>query len=177
MSVFSYEQMNTGRKDLELLLYGTIILYHNVLIMGQDVADLKDLNYKIVEFDCRNWTTKNKMHKQVKELLEFPDYYGKNLDALVDCLRHDVIINEKGGLCILLKNFEIFKDKFSEYSQSFLNVLAYISHYHQLFGKILLTLVHSNNPKIDSTLAPVGAFTIYWNPKEFLDSTRGLSDK
>ena len=177
MPVFSYEQINEGRKDLELLAFGTIILYHNNLIMEQDVGELKDLKYKIVEFDCRNWTTKNKMHKQLKELLEFPDHYGKNLDALVDCLRQNETISEKGSLCLLLKNFETFKDKFSKYSQSFLDVLAYISHYHQLFGKTLLTFVHSNNAEIDSILSPVGAFTIYWNPKEFLASTRGFSNK
>ena len=38
----------------------------------------------ILDFsNCKNW---NDMHQLVMKELDFPDYYGKNLDALWDCL-------------------------------------------------------------------------------------------
>lgn len=42
-------------------------------------------------------------HDYLKEVFSFPDYYGKNLDALYDCLseknidRINVINSDKGG--------------------------------------------------------------------------------
>lgn len=37
--------------------------------------------------DARRMRTKEEMHTYLKEALDLPEYYGKNLDALFDCLR------------------------------------------------------------------------------------------
>lgn len=39
---------------------------------------------KIIELDGN--IIKEKSHDYLKEVFDFPDYYGKNLDALYDCL-------------------------------------------------------------------------------------------
>ncbi len=36
--------------------------------------------------DFRNIQNMEEAHKEIEEAFEFPDYYGKNLDALSDCL-------------------------------------------------------------------------------------------
>ncbi len=36
--------------------------------------------------DCRCMTDREAAHEYLKTLFSFPDYYGKNLDALYDCL-------------------------------------------------------------------------------------------
>ena len=36
--------------------------------------------------DAKLLTDKEEAHKYLAQLLEFPDYYGNNLDALADCL-------------------------------------------------------------------------------------------
>jgi ribonuclease inhibitor len=36
--------------------------------------------------DCENMTDRERAHEYIAEELDFPDYYGKNLDALFDCL-------------------------------------------------------------------------------------------
>ncbi len=33
------------------------------------------------------------VHQRIQEALDFPDYYGKNLDALWDCLNRDCDVN------------------------------------------------------------------------------------
>ncbi len=36
--------------------------------------------------DFSNITTKDDIHEYISKILSFPDYYGRNLDALYDCL-------------------------------------------------------------------------------------------
>ena len=38
------------------------------------------------KLDFANVTTKEELHDLLAEKLELPDYYGRNLDALYDCL-------------------------------------------------------------------------------------------
>ena len=41
---------------------------------------------KTVILDCEELIQKEQTHIYLAEVLNFPDYYGKNLDALFDCL-------------------------------------------------------------------------------------------
>ena len=36
--------------------------------------------------NCKNLTQRGQAHRYLAHMLDFPDYYGKNLDALFDCL-------------------------------------------------------------------------------------------
>lgn len=44
-------------------------------------------------------------HEYIKEKLDFPEYYGENLDALFDCL------TEIGRKIIIIKNSDIVDDE------------------------------------------------------------------
>lgn len=41
---------------------------------------------KNVYLDAREFVDKEASHLYLKEMLDFPEYYGANLDALYDCL-------------------------------------------------------------------------------------------
>ena len=41
---------------------------------------------KRVILDCEKLLRRRQAHLYLAEIMEFPDYYGKNLDALYDCL-------------------------------------------------------------------------------------------
>lgn len=41
---------------------------------------------KKITLDFESISNKEEMHKYLAEKFEFPDYYGKNLDALFECL-------------------------------------------------------------------------------------------
>lgn len=41
---------------------------------------------QMVFLDTREFTDKEASHAYLKVMLDFPDYYGNNLDALYDCL-------------------------------------------------------------------------------------------
>ena len=36
--------------------------------------------------DCREFTDRERAHRTLQKVLGLPDYYGRNLDALWDCL-------------------------------------------------------------------------------------------
>ena len=39
-----------------------------------------------VQLSAAGWDTPEKAHEELAKALHFPEYYGKNLDALHDCL-------------------------------------------------------------------------------------------
>lgn len=41
---------------------------------------------KEILIDCTSIENSRQLHERLAELLDFPEYYGKNLDALYDCL-------------------------------------------------------------------------------------------
>lgn len=53
---------------------------------------------KTVIIDCEKLYQKDQAHLYLAQVFSFPDYYGKNLDALFDCLV------ELGKCTIVLKN-------------------------------------------------------------------------
>lgn len=56
---------------------------------------------KNVVIDCEKLLHKKEAHLYLAQMLDFPDYYGKNLDALFDCL------TEMGECTIALKGESI----------------------------------------------------------------------
>ena len=67
-------------------------------------------------------------HKYLKEIFNFPDYYGENLDALYDCL------SEKDNLEIMIVNDE-------EANESSLDILGVIDDVSLEYGNITVTYI------------------------------------
>ena len=59
---------------------------------------------KKVILDCEKLLRRKQAHLYLAEMLDFPDYYGKNLDALYDCL------TELGECAIELKGADILQE-------------------------------------------------------------------
>jgi hypothetical protein len=63
-------------------------------------------------------------------------------------------------------------EKFPDVAHAILDIVADNARRFLLTGKRFVTLVHSSDPAIN--LEPVGATPVLWNPKESLNSKRGL---
>jgi RNAse (barnase) inhibitor barstar len=66
---------------------------------------------KTYVFDGKDFISERRMHEIFKEKLDFPNYYGMNVDAFWDCI-FETVANEKGSF--IFNNFSVFKKNIGE---------------------------------------------------------------
>ncbi|CCK26682.1 Barstar (barnase inhibitor) [Streptomyces davaonensis JCM 4913] len=160
---------------LRLMINSFITLYWRRSLLDEAVGRLREDGYRVVELDAGRWAAAADMHRDIAAALEFPDYYGKNLDALNDCLR-DVESYEYGttrdatGLVLAFTGYDRFRRAEPDAAQSLLDILADRARSAALFGHRILCLVQSDDPDIE--FEPVGAMPVDWNDAEWSDAKR-----
>ena len=169
------------RDDLafRLLRDGPVTLFWRPRLMIEATDWLNDHGYQVVRLAAREWSSDRDMHAAVAAALDFPDYYGRNLDALNDCLR-DVVSHDYGwspdsaGLAIVFTGYDAYTARNPRSAQIVLDLLADHSRVAMLFGRPLVVLVQSDDP--DVRFEPVGASSAHWNEAEWLNSNRGTGN-
>lgn len=164
MTFFQDRPDEWQRLDFRILQNGWSNLYWKQGILDNDIEWFRSENFEIVQFDCTKWKEADNIHKDLKVMLGFPDYYGANFDALNDCLS-DLEISS--GLVVVFRSFHLLDKKISH---SLLDVFANNSRQHLLFGRKLLTLVQVDDPNYQ--IDPIGACAVLWNSEEWLNSNR-----
>lgn len=74
---------------------------------------------EIIEVDFSDCKYLGEIHKDLKQQLNLPDYYGENLSALWDCLRYYSFENTKR----IVKGISELPSELKEYMNSLLEVL------------------------------------------------------
>lgn len=171
MTAFKDDTDDFQRLDFELLKNGATTLYYRPAFLSENIEWLMAHNYRIDSFDCTTWITVEDMYTAFAVTLEFPDYFGRNLDALNDCLC-DLNISEDGGRALVFHRYDAFESKMTEIAWKILDIIETRSRNYLLFGKRLLALVQSDNPQIKFN--GLGAQHADWNRCEWLNTNRGL---
>lgn len=171
MAAFSTDEREWQRLDLRLLQNSPVALYHSAVLLDEDLTLLRTEGYTIDEFDCSKWRTESDFHADMAARLAFPDYYGRNLDAFNDCIG-EIEVPDSGGRAIVFRRFDSFARRESRVAQVILDILASASWHCLLFGRRLLTLAQSDDPR--TQFEPIGAHPVLWNPREWMDKNRGL---
>ena len=169
MSYFSKDDVE--RLDFDLLQNSFVILYFRQQFFVEDIATLKGLGYSTIEFDSSCWKSEEDFFDSFAKAFGFPAYFGRNLDALNDCLG-DVGISVEGGLVITFSKFNSFKTQFPDFAWNVLDIISSIARSKLLLGKRLICLVQSDDPKI--LFKEVGSQPVIWNHREHMDKSRGL---
>lgn len=171
MAAFQKQPNPWQRLDWRLLQNGPISMYLRSVVLEDDIAWLAEHAYQIDRLDCSGWRDVQTAHTALAETLAFPDYYGRNLDALDDCMR-DLEVSDEGGRVIVLERFDVPATAISDFAYVVLDIVASSARDKLLFGRRMLALVQSNDPTLG--FPPVGATSVTWNPREWLSSARGL---
>lgn len=147
-----------------LLHFGPIALYCNKQVLENDISKLVSEQFDIRRLHAANWSSSASFHEEIQKTLEFAAHYGKNLNALRDCLS-DLNIADNGGMSIVLTDFDDFFADDPDFAVGILDAFANASRLLQIFGKTLLVMVHTKNPDIN--FGSLGTITAWWNRQEF----------
>jgi RNAse (barnase) inhibitor barstar len=177
MAAFTDDEGNS--LDWEILLYGSISLYRNRKYLDDDLQWLRVRGYRVCSIDCKTWTSEAAMLESFGEALSFPDYYGRNFNALKDCLC-DVEVPDDSGLAIVLDSYELYARNAGSAGSNFemraaqivLEILAECSRYFLLRGRRFITLVQSDDPAMH--FEGLAGVSTHWNRREWLNKDRGL---
>ena len=162
--------MDNRENDLDILILqnGAIVMYHNTILLDEDIEWFDNNSYEILDIDVQHWNAEN-FHDKIKRSFNFPDYYGKNMNALEECL--DELINRKfRGLVLILRNIDDFVCLDKDLAVGLLNIIARTSRRWLLSGQFLIGVLQSNDP--DLNFDKVGGTKPFWNGNEWFDEER-----
>ena len=152
-------------------------LYFNPSLLDRDIAALRDAGYRILTVDASRWVDTAAMHRDLAQVFGFPAHYGRNWDALNDCLgdvRAFYWDLPAGTLRVVLalRRFDTFAANYPREAHFLLDIYAVNQREALIGGDHLICLVQSDDPNVQ--LAPVGATGAQWNRDEWLNRNRGL---
>jgi len=166
----------TDRERLDWVLFqnGGVVLYHKHQVLTEHTAWLVREGYQLRELDAYGWKDAKAFHEDVKRVFAFPSHYSSNLASLVDALA-ELEIPAGGALAVQMRRYDRFAKTEPHLAWSVLDALETTSRRLLLTGRRLLTLVQSDDPRIK--FERVGAMPVNWNPREWLDTDRGIGNR
>ena len=178
MAAFDAQDQTQETLDWIILRDGGIALYLRREYLDEDLEWFRQQSYELYSFNCEKWTLSG-MHADFERTLNFPSYYGSNLDALWDCLQ-DLSVPQRGGTVIVLNRLDAFQKGLGAAvlpsgraeGEIVLDILARTSRHFLLTGRRFLTLVQSDDPRLHVE-GLAGVATI-WNWRELQNENRGL---
>lgn len=172
MAAFNDDPSEWERLDWRLFQNGAVAMYHKRDLLSEDVSWLRDHRYQVYEFNCEAWTSEATVHDEFKRTLNFPDYYGHNLNALHDSLS-DIAVPNEGGVALVFYRYDNYAAIGGPASaEVILDILADTSRFLLLTGRRFLVMIQSDDPRI--RFEKIGCISATWNPREWLDKSRGL---
>jgi hypothetical protein len=169
MAAFDPEADLSQDRAYHLLMNTSVTLFWRPHVLEDTIAWLSAHGYQVTLLDASRWSTERDFHRDIAAALSFPDYYGRNLNALNDCMG-DVVVQDYGwapnttGLALAFTGYDSFASCCPRAAQIVLDIMADQSRGAALFGRRLMCLVQSNDP--DIRFEAVGATAVMWNDAE-----------
>ncbi len=167
--------VTSPQPDWDLLRFGVVTLYWREDLFDDAMRDLRELGYKLIEIDTLAALDHRSLLATIGKSLDFPDYYGVNLDALHECLLDVAWFQygadaESAGTVIAFRHYDSFRSHSSAAAESILDILAAVARDALLIGHRMIVLVQSDDP--DISFGPLGAQSARWNQREWFTAAR-----
>lgn len=104
---------------------------------------------KEITLDCSKFSNENIFYDEIIPIFGFPDFFGRNINALIDCLSGlrypeegmiKVNVTKNGSLLLILKNYSLADDIVQKTLMFSVESVNYRSQQDQLEPAILLCL-------------------------------------
>ncbi|WP_049973411.1 barstar family protein [Curtobacterium sp. B18] len=145
MPAFSTDDIFGNRLDFEIARDGFVRRLQGDAAVRNAETWLRREGYRVIELDAGTWREDKQMHIAFATALQFPSHFGKNLDALNDCMS-DVAEADYGwdatetGLVLILSGFDDFA-QLPRIADHVTQILGRQGRYAALFGNRLLTIL------------------------------------
>ncbi|TCL87828.1 RNAse (barnase) inhibitor barstar [Curtobacterium sp. PhB142] len=143
---FSTDNILGNRLDFEIARDGFVGRLRNDAVLRNAETWLRREGYRVIAMDAGAWSDDEQMLMAFAKGLQFPRHFGKNLDALNDCMS-DVAEADYGwdasetGLVLILSGFDHFAQRLPRTADSVQQILQRQGRYAALFGNRLLTIL------------------------------------
>ena len=177
MAAWERDDLMSHPLDLRLVQDTYVTMFWKAAVLRDVTTWLAEASYTVVTVDASEWRDPDGMHRGLAAALSFPSYYGRNLNALDDCLV-DVAAGDYGlrldatGLVLVLLRFDVFATNERDHAQALLDIFARQARSAMLVGHRMMCLVQSDDPEL--SFDRVGSTAVGWNEAEWLDANRGL---
>lgn len=163
-----------GDAGFELLRLSPLTRFADPAMMAEEVRDLEADGYRCVPLDCAAWASEADFHTAAASALNFPDYYGRNLDAFNDCIK-SIKLGECRGLVLVFAHWEMFARVVGDRAWHVLDIIAGASRFRLVYGERLLALVHVADPEL--RFAPLGRVGVVPSDRESRRKAREMLAK
>ncbi|MFE3167950.1 barstar family protein [Streptomyces sp. NPDC059224] len=172
----AWSAATTRHPGIEYMINTFVTLFWRKSLFTQAADRLEESNFRVIRLEAGQWSTEQDMHRAIAAALDFPDYYGHNLDALNDCLGDVVCYGgyddapEGAGLVLAFTDYDHFAGICPRAAQVVLDIIADQARQAAVLRRRLICLIQSNDPQI--RFEPIGATSVLWNNDEALDARR-----
>lgn len=155
--------------DWAILQNGPVALFFKPAVLEDAVRWLKQRGYTVATADCESDPSKQGILDSITAALGFPSC--ANLDGFDDyCWQLEV--PDDGGFALVLLHYDQVATADQKLAEAVLDILAGSAWHKLLFGRRLICLVQSDDPRL--TFGSVGGHAPMWNPREWFSKDRGL---
>ena len=104
---------------------------------------------RLIKLDTRRITDWETFHNRFAEVFDFPDYYGRNMNAWIDCMT-DLDVGRTDGIVILeLEHVDDFSHRCSEQYEAIINGTAFVNWRKIEIGEpVVIALSFDNSQRV-----------------------------
>lgn len=169
MGAFDPDAWQRDPPDLRLLAPASVRLFWRRTVLDETTTWLRRDGYQVTELDAARWLAASDLHDAFADAFDFPEHYGRNLDALADCLGEVATYGygsspAAAGLVLTLHRYDTYASADPDTAGAVLDIFAGAARTGLLIGHRMLCLVQSDDPEI--AFPPVGATPVLWNDEE-----------
>ncbi len=173
LAAFTEKETEDQWQIWQLFQNGGVVLFHQQAVLDAATDELTQNGYRVYRIECQYHKDEDAVLCAIVDSLGIQRYQNIGLDGFNDFISQ-IDFDGCTGVVVVLAAFQHFRQAFPERSFAILDIMADNHRSHLLFGNRLLTLVQSDDPRIDEQISAIGGYKPSWNPAEWMNKNRGL---